>query len=329
MTDQAKPLGRGLAWSWSLCLLGAVLGLPGALMTIVNAPFGLALAVGVIPAAANRLAPTRSGRWMSVLVGTAAGASMLLGSVLTQIPVLAVAALFVLGVAAPLWARRSRLGGLVVALCLPLVGIGLSFDDIGTAAVLSLLMVAGSVYAWLVSLLWPEHPAPVVRPAAPAPLRLVLGYGVLLGIAGALAASIGYVLSLEHVGWATGACLLVMRPHRSMLFLRSAGRALSVIAGAMLAAVVAVVGPPALVLAVLVLSVVAAATATQGSRWYVTPGFTTFLALSMIIRTSPESPLDRFNERMFETLLGIAIALVFGWAVPVLLTRLRRRTSKA
>lgn len=328
MNDHASPAAPGLAWSWSLCALGVALSLPASLVALVHPPFGFALAVGVIPAAINRLAPRRAARWMSVLVGTAAGASLLLGALLTQLPPVAVAALFVFGLVAPLWARHGLLGGLIIALCLPLTGIGLSYHDIGTALVFAGLMAGSSAYAWLVSLLWPQRP-PAPPPPEPAPAEAAAVYGVLLGCAGALAAALGYLLHLEHVGWIVGACLLVMRPNRSLLFLRSAGRALSVIGGALLAAALALWAPGNGVLAVFVLAAIAAVTALQASRWYVAPAFTTFLALSMIARTSDETPLDLFTERMWETLAGIGIALLFGWALPSLLVRRRRRGPRA
>ncbi|MDN4613181.1 FUSC family protein [Leifsonia sp. F6_8S_P_1B] len=312
---------NGLSWSWSLFLLGLVLALPAAVATPFDPSIGLGLAIGVIPAAANRLAPRRAGRWVTVLVGIVAAAAMTFGASLTRTPVLAVVAIFVIGLVAPLWATRSRAGALVVSLALPLTGIGLSFSSVGTTAVLGLLMIGGSVYAWLVSLAWPQRLPPVRQQAPPPGSRAALSYGVLLGCAGALAATTGYLLHLEHVGWVTGACLLVMRPTRSLLFLRTIGRAVSVTLGAFAAAAFSAWGPPDLVLAIAVVLVLGAATATHDSRWYVTPGFTTFIALSLILQGNGESPAGRFNERTLETLLGVGIALIFGWLVPAVLSR--------
>jgi len=52
-------------------------------------------------------------------------------------------------------------------------------------ATLAGLLIAGSVYAYLVSLPWPEHPAPPpAAPSAPSP-QAMLGYGVRLGAAAA------------------------------------------------------------------------------------------------------------------------------------------------
>ncbi len=318
---------NGLNWSWSLFLLGVALALPAVAVTPFDPSFGLALAVGVIPAAANRLAPQRSARWVAVLVGAVAAASMTFGALLTRTPLFAVTVIFVLGLLAPLWATRSRAGAVVVAFALPLTGIGLSFTTVTSALAIGALMVAGSVYAWIVSLAWPERTAAARTPAPASSSRAALGYGILLGCAGATAATIGYLLHLEHVGWVTGACLLVMRPTRSLLFLRTIGRATSVSIGALAAAAVASVSPPNAILAAAILLVLGAATATHDSRWYVTPGFTTFLALSLILQGAGESPAGRFNERFLETLLGVGIALVFGWLVPAVFVRTPGRTS--
>src|SRR5216684_8702883 len=79
-------------------------------------------------------------------------------------------------------------------------------------ATLAGLLIAGSVYAYLVSLPWPEHPAPPpAAPSAPSP-QAMLGYGVRLGAAAAAAAAIGFAFHFDHVGWACAAVLLVMRP---------------------------------------------------------------------------------------------------------------------
>ncbi|MCT9819217.1 FUSC family protein [Microbacterium sp. W1N] len=318
----------GMAWSWRLFGLGVVFAVPAAVVALWQPGFGLAVAVGTVPAAINRLAPLRSARVSVVVVGVGAGLSLVAGALLTQVPAVAVAVLFLLGPAAALGARTGRLGAMALALGLPLVGIGLSISDVATALALGGVMAVASVYAWLVSLLWPaEDPEPESAPAPP-PLgrRAALAYGILLGTAGALAAGIGYALGLEHVGWATGACLLVMRPHRSLLFSRSIGRALSVLVGALAAALFALAAPQPWAIAAACMLVLAAATATQRSRWYVAPGFTTFLALSMIMHQPGQSPAVSFQERVGETLLGVALALLFGWGLPAALTRLVRRS---
>src|SRR6476469_8188031 len=106
-----------------------------------------------------------------------------------------------------------------------MVGIGLSYANVGDAASAAGLMVLGSLFACLVAMLWPEHAAARSSSTGPKP---TLGYGVRLGAAGATAAAIGFLLDLEHVGWACAAALLVMRPAAEMQRLRSVGRIVSV-----------------------------------------------------------------------------------------------------
>jgi uncharacterized membrane protein YccC len=197
-----------------------------------------------------------------------------------------------------------------MTLSLPLLGIGLSYSDLGEAFGIAALMVLGSAFACGVTMLWPERdPAP--RPPRPA-LGPTLDYGIRLGLAGATAAAIGFVADLEHVGWACGAALLVMRPAPEMQRLRSVGRILSVVVGALAAILFVKAGPPAGVYSAAVIVALAAAAATHGSRWYVTPAFTTFLVFLLLLYADPSTAQSRFNERLLETALGIGIAYFYG-----------------
>ncbi|HYP73507.1 MAG TPA: FUSC family protein [Microbacterium sp.] len=314
----------GLAWNWSFFLLGAIYALPALIVVPLHPIAGLALAVGVMPVAAFNLPGTRRGRRVIPLLGLASGLSMFLGSVLTQVPWLAVSALFGLAVGGAFWARHSRIGALMVVLCLPLTGIGLSISTIASGAMLGGLIILGSLYAFAVALLWPEHQVPPPPRQGRATTAETLTYGILLGLAGATAASIAYWLGLEHVGWPTGAALLVMRPARDQLVFRSVGRSISVLVGAFAAAGLAALNAGSVVTAIAVALVLAALAATQASRWYVAPGFTSFIALTLIMQTSDSPPAVRFTERVLETVLGIAVALFFGAVVPGFI-RLRGR----
>lgn len=319
---------RGLSWNWSRFGLGVVFALPALAVTPFAPTLGLAVAVGVLPAAAFGLPPRRRARGVIVMIGALSAAGLLLGSLLALSPMIAVGALFVLAVLASVNATRGRFAQLVLVLALPMVGLGLSFAWSTVTLALAGCMVAGSVYAWVVSLLWPQTDAPA--PAAP-PVprgRAMLVYGLLLGTAAATAAAVGFLLGLEHVGWATGAVLLVMRPVRGQLIARSAGRALSVLAGALAAAALAVLSPGPPVVAVAIGLVVGALSATQASRWYVAPAFTTFLVLLLIMSTSSASPGERFLERTVETVVGVGLALLFGTVVPALLAALTRRRRR-
>ena len=302
--------------------------MPAALVMFNDIPRGLSLAVGTIPVAAGGLAPTRRGRLRSSFLGVLVGVPILLGSTLAGVPWLAVVTLFLLAVAAVALARRvGRFGQIVLSLGLPMVGIGFSYDDIATGAALALIMVAGSLYASLVSLLWPELSKPVAAPASPPPPSF--DYGVRLGLAGATAAAIGFALDLDHVGWACAAALLVMRPSAEMQKLRSIGRLVSVIVGALAGIAIARTEPPAGVYSAVVVGAVALLAAPRGSRWYVTPAFTTLLVFLLLLYSDPASAGHHFGERVVETLLGVGLAYLFGLAIPGIVARWRQpRTSE-
>lgn len=314
----------GLTWQWSRFGLGIAFALPAVVVTPLAPTAGLALAVGVLPAAAVPLPRGRRDRSIIALVGVLSAAGLLLGSLLAVSPPLAVVGVFVLAVLTCINAARGRFAQLLLTLALPLVGIGLSFPWSEASAALAASMVAGSVYAWLVSLMWPERDEPVPS-AAPIPRRrAMLVYGILLGTAAAVAAGVGFLLDLEHVGWATAAVLLVMRPVRGQLIARSIGRALSVLVGALAAAVFALLAPGAVVIGLALAAVVGALCAVQQSRWYVAPAFTTFVALTFILVTSSDPPGERFLERVLETLLGVGLALLFGAVAPAVISVLAR-----
>ena len=311
----------GLVWEWAAAALGAVYAVPAALVILDDLPRGLALSVGVLPAAIVGLAPTRRARRAVVAVGVLSGIPMFIGGALAGVPVIAVAAIALLGIAAALLAARSKIGLIAMTLSLPMVGIGLSFADAGEAAAASLLIVAGSLFAYLVSMLWPEH-APAARDApGPKAVPPTLGYGVRLGAAGASAAAIGFLLDLEHVGWACAAALLVMRPAAEMQRLRSVGRILAVTAGAVVAIGFVELSPAAAGYSLATLAAVAGAAGTHTSRWYVTSAFTTFVVFLLLIHSDPHDAGSRFTERVGETLLGVSLAYFFGLVVPAVARR--------
>ncbi|MBS1880718.1 MAG: FUSC family protein [Actinobacteria bacterium] len=317
-----RPLARepspGLVWSWEEALFGAACALPAALVALGDPGRGIALSVGVLPAVIVGVLPRRRARPLVAVVGATTGVSMLIGGLLAGVPVLAVAAIWGLGVGAALLAARSPLGRVAMVLALPMVGVGLSYSDLGEAAGLAALMALGSIYACLVSLLWPQGEP---RPAGRETVAPSLDYGVRLGAAGALAAALGFVLGLQHVGWAPAAALLVMRPAAEMQRARSIGRLLAVALGATLAVLMVHLEPANAWFALAALLAIAAAAATHRSRWYVTPAFTTFLVFLMLLHSDPGDSRFRFNERLLETALGVAIAYFFGLLLPALRAR--------
>jgi hypothetical protein len=322
-TSSASPAspaspGPGLAWSWDDAALGAAYALPAAIVALSDPAHGLALSVGVLPASILGLMPRRRGRLMVIAAGALTGVPMFLGGLLAGVPVLAVIAIAALAIGAVALARaRPAIGRIAMVLALPMVGVGLSYSDVGEAAGLAGLMVLGSIYACAVSMPWPERPA-APRPGGPPPSR---EYGLRLAAAGASAAALGFVFGLEHVGWATAAALLVMRPAAEMQRLRSVGRLVAVAVGGAAAVVLVHLAPADGWYALAIVVTMAAAAATHRSRWYATPAFTTFLVFLLLLHSDPGDSRYRFDERLLETAIGVALAYLFGLALPALRSR--------
>ena len=317
-----------LVWRWPAALLGLLAGLPAAVVVLFGDPaHGFALAAGVLPGAAVGVPGPRRARVIIAVLGTLLGACIALGSLLALWPPVAVVGIFGLAVLAARLAARIGFGRIVLSLCVPLVGIGFSFDAVSSGAALGGLMALGSIYVWLLSLAWPVRPAAQTPPPAPIDSGS-LDYGIRLGLAGAIAAGIGFAVHLGHVGWACAACLLVMRPVPDMVRSRGRDRVLDIIVGSTVATVV-VLFLPAPLLAATLLIALTAMSATRGSPLYVTPAFTTCIVFLMLLYGSPQDAEFRFLERLLETLLGVALALVFGVAVPWARRRLMARRGPA
>jgi hypothetical protein len=103
----SPPRSPGLAWDWPAAAVGAVYALPALAVVLVDRASGVAVAVGVLPAALVGVAPTRRARLLVVLAGLLTGVPMLLGGLLAGVPVLAVATIALLGVASAVLAAAS------------------------------------------------------------------------------------------------------------------------------------------------------------------------------------------------------------------------------
>ena len=144
-------------WNWSAAVLGVAYTVPAVVAMPFDVLNGLALAFGVLPAAVVGLAPSRRQRIRVVLLGACMGVPIWFGSLLSGQPWLAVPAIWLLAIGAAVISTRSPIGPIVLNMSVAMVGIGLSLDAQKGAA-LDGLIVAGSVFAWGVSLLWPERP---------------------------------------------------------------------------------------------------------------------------------------------------------------------------
>jgi uncharacterized membrane protein YccC len=144
----------------------------------------------------------------------------------------------------------------------------------------------------------------------------MLRYGLLLGSGAAVAYLIASALHLDHPGWAPAACLLVARPVTGLLKTRAAGRSIAVTLGALASMAVIAAELPNRVLAGVGGATVIAAAATRASRWYITSAFTTFLVFLLLLGPDPDQSQQKVSERIGETLLGVALAIIFGIVIP-------------
>jgi hypothetical protein len=323
MTDLPVP-APAVAWSWSSVLRGAVLGAPAAVVALHDVQAAAALSVGLMPLAPLPLAATRRARLRSGAFGVMAALALVVGGVLAVWPPAAVVGILALAVGTARVAETRPAAMVVLVAGLPLVGVGFSYPGLAPVGGLALVILAGSAYAVAVSLAWPPRAATPRAMAPAAPPAHLLRFGWLLGGAGALCAAVGFALDWEHVGWATAAALLVMRPRGPEQRLRSVDRLVDVLVGAGAAIALVVVGPPDWVYALAIGLTAVLATATGGSRWYVVPTFTTFYVFLMLVATDPSDAPSRFWERVGETAFGVGVAAALGLAVPALLDRRAR-----
>jgi uncharacterized membrane protein YccC len=134
---------------------------------------------------------------------------------------------------------------------------------------------------------------------------------------------IAFYFGAEHSGWIVISTVIVMRPAAEMMRIRSAGRAVSVFIGALIAAWLLSMDLSPGWIAFVGAGAIIGASATNASRWYVTPAFTTFLVLWSAVYANPtiENISHRSWERVLDTLLGVGIAYFFGLLVPTLSRR--------
>lgn len=316
---------KNIAWSWSNALLGAVCTVPAAAVIAFGDPRqGIAWAIGVLPAAVIGVLPRKKDRVKTLFVGVLFAVFIVLGSLLAQNEALAIVGMFLVPLGAALLAARRPLGLIALSLCVPIAAVGLSYTGVRETFGIGLLILGGSALAAaLTYLFWPEAEAPPRRAQELMTRAQALDYGVRLGLAAAVATGIGFAIHTDHVGWIAGAALFVMRPVADMQQLRSWGRVASVFLGALAAVTLLHYHPGNAVLAVTTLAALAGVAGTHGSRWYVTPFFSTFLVIQLLLVSDYTAAQAhwRFRERVGLTLLGVGIAYLFGLVLP----RLRGR----
>jgi uncharacterized membrane protein YccC len=312
---------HNLVWNRRGAAYGVLLAVPGAIVIATgDVKPGVELLVGTLVAALVGVLPSRAKRKALLVVGLLFAVSIALGALLATEPWLAVPGIAVVAFAAAHVAAEKPFGALAMNLCLPIMGIGFSYDVAGAVG-FSLLILAGTIYGYLVSLAFKEYPAPP-RPEQPLLTRKeARQYGVVLALTSFTSALVGFAFHFDHLGWVVGAALLVVRPSRELQQLRSIGRIVAVYAGALLAAPLVALGPPDWVFLVTASAAIVGLAAMHTSRWYVNAGFTTFLVIIVLTYGESGSVRHFAVERTAETLLGVGIAYFFGLAVPRLVGR--------
>ena len=306
-----------LAWNWRDAAFGAALAVPGvAVIASGNVSMGIPLLFGALPAAIVGLQPHRNQRWALVVIGMLFAFSVLIGAVLATSATLAIIGMFLLAVGAAALAATRPFGLIAMNLCVPLAGIGLSFDDIGGAVSFGALILAGSVVAYLISLAFPPFTAPNRPPRSTLGRDEARRYGLQLGLVAATATAVGFAFGVQHIGWIAGAALLVTRPSRDMARLRSIGRVVSVVCGALLASWLLSLQLPPSAIGVCTGAAIIGAAAMHTSRWYIVPAYSTFLVFWLLLYSDGTAAAIafRFDERVLETLCGVAIAYLYGIA---------------
>lgn len=314
-------LRRNLHWSTRDAVFGMlVASVPILLILSGHVEQGLATLIGGLPAAIVGVLPTRKARLKTVFIGIILGVCLMIGSFLAQWWWLAIIGIGLLAIIAARAATRSQFGMIVLTLCLPLVGIGMSYPGFQNSFKVALLIMIGSFVAYAWSLCFKPYKAPSSSQSDLLNENIALSYGIRVGLAASVGAALGFMFHVEHIGWIVGATLLVIRPLEDLQKLRSAGRIISVIGGALLASVLLSFHLSVWVVAIVAASALVLAAALHTSRWYITPAFTTFLVFWVLLYD--EATLinidRRFIERVLETFVGVALAYVFGLLLPKL-----------
>src|SRR4051812_25017845 len=110
-----------IAWHRSRLFLGLLLAPPTVLVIPLDAHLGLALAVGMLPAAATSLPPRRRGRIVIPILSALFAICLGVGALLARDAVVAVVGMIALCIAASIAAEQSRLGLLALRLAVPLI----------------------------------------------------------------------------------------------------------------------------------------------------------------------------------------------------------------
>ena len=177
---------------------------------------GLSLLLGALPASIMGLPPTRKQLRKIIVIGIPIGAFLMLGSFMAQWAIIVIPGMFLLAFGAVLLLSRRTIGTIALTICLPLEGVGLSYQGLANSIPLAVLYIIGSVVAYGWSLCFKESKLGQPREV---PLKSSVqsrNYGLRLGLMAATATTMGFALGFDHIGWLVGAALFVMRPRKDI-----------------------------------------------------------------------------------------------------------------
>ncbi len=301
----------------------AALGVIPAVILILSGHLsaGIAFAIGLLPTSLLGIAPTRKLRLIYGLVGCLFGIGVFVGSRIVNFhTTLGTALIFIIvSYVATILAAKRPAGGLLLSLTIPSMAVGTGYTTT-KAASLMLAFVAGSMWSSAVSMIAPEFP-----PAKDMQAKLQAlqpknpkQYGLLLGLTAATAIVIGHALNIPYPGWIATAAMLIMRPVQDMTGRRGIARAASTIVGTILVIITIQLGLSTLATTALVALVTILVIGGRTSRWYVTSFGTAFLILTIEMSNLPgTADISSIGwHRIINNVLGAAIALFFGLAIP-------------
>ena len=220
---------------------------------------------------------------------------------------------------------EEQLVPLALTICLPLAGVGLSYQGLANSIPLALLYIIGSVVAYGWSLCFKES-----KLGQPIEIPLMSStqsrnYGLRLGLMAATATTIGFALGFDHIGWLVGAALFVMRPRKDIEKLRSVGRAISVFVGALIASWLLGQSLSTSSYCIPLCSIINNSISYNfESLVYFTCFYNLFGQLTVYGDPTSANIEYQFDERVLGTLLGVSLAYLFGILIPNISSRLRQ-----
>jgi len=125
---------NNLIWSWRNVRFTAVIAaIPVIIIDTGHIEAELSLLLGALPASIMGLPPTRKQRRKIIVVGILVGVFLMLGSFMTQWAIVAIPGMFLLAFGAALLLSRRSLSTIAITICLPLAGVGLSYQGLANS----------------------------------------------------------------------------------------------------------------------------------------------------------------------------------------------------